>query len=228
MSMMNENNESSLPSLESRGANIQRKHKEVNRLARDSVAKARECGDLLIEAKALVPKKKFKAFVEAQCGLKMRTAQMYMQLARLLHEAGPKKTQQVAHLTLNGVLKALSGRPKPEPLDPIRPVPESTTSEQAAESPDVTGAIPEAHGAQSATYSATKTGPAAEDEAFPESSATEVTEGDIRDIYVTATYLLGRALLVLQVGQVQFDHERQALERVREMIQKEVAMLEQM
>lgn len=62
---MNENIKSSLPSLESLGADIRDKHREAHAMARGMVSKAREIGQDLIRAKEQVPHGDWKQFVDA-------------------------------------------------------------------------------------------------------------------------------------------------------------------
>jgi hypothetical protein len=82
-------------SLADLAARIKAEHKASSESLRDSVAHATACGKLLIEAKAQLGHGQWLPWLRTHCGMSARTAQIYMQLAKLDPNA-----QRVADLPL--------------------------------------------------------------------------------------------------------------------------------
>jgi hypothetical protein len=76
-------------------ARIKAEHEAISESVRDSVARAIVAGELLIEAKAQLDHGQWLPWLRTHCGMTARTAQTYMELARLDPNA-----QRVAHLPL--------------------------------------------------------------------------------------------------------------------------------
>jgi hypothetical protein len=70
-------------------------------------------GFLLIEAKELVEHGEWLTWLEANCHVRVRQAQVFMRLARNRHKLNGLKYAPSAHLTIHAA-EALVGRPKPE------------------------------------------------------------------------------------------------------------------
>src|SRR5262249_45125060 len=81
-------------------AEVQALHDAVNAAALTAVERAREAGTLLLEARATVPHGAWQSWVR-ELGISARTAQGYMQLARVPES----KTATVAHLGLRAALR---------------------------------------------------------------------------------------------------------------------------
>ena len=89
---------------------IDREHAAAVAAFRTSVAHAIRAGELLVEAKALVPHGHWLDWVDANFIASRRTAQHYMKLAK-----HPEDTQRVAHLGVGRALRALGVGDLPEP-----------------------------------------------------------------------------------------------------------------
>jgi Protein of unknown function (DUF3102) len=70
-------------------------------------------GALLIEAKELVAHGEWLPWLQANCRVSERSAQVYMRLARNRHKLDALKNESIADLTIPGAV-ALVGKPKPE------------------------------------------------------------------------------------------------------------------
>jgi hypothetical protein len=94
-------------------AEVRRLHDAVNAAARTAVERAREAGTLLLEAKESVPHGGWLAWLH-EVGISARTAQGYMQLARVPES----ECATVAHLGLRAALSEIS-TPRVHPLDEV-------------------------------------------------------------------------------------------------------------
>ena len=95
-------------------AAINAAHASVEQAKRDGVRHAIECGRLLQQAKATVAHGQSDAWVSKQCSFSMRTAQLYMRVAKHVGD-DPAKAQRVADLSLREIGRALSDRPVSRP-----------------------------------------------------------------------------------------------------------------
>jgi hypothetical protein len=93
-------------------AEVQALHNAVNAATRTAVERAREAGMMLLEAKALVPHGGWQSWIR-ELGISARTAQGYMQLARVPES----KCATVAHLGLRAALREIAAHD--HPLDEI-------------------------------------------------------------------------------------------------------------
>jgi len=75
-----------------------------------ALQKAFDAGEALLKLKPAIRHGEWVSYLENNCELKERTAQLYMQLAAN-REAVEAKAQRVADLTLRGALKLISGKP---------------------------------------------------------------------------------------------------------------------
>lgn len=71
-------------------------------------------GELLVRAKDGIPHGSWRAWVEGSCGFSLRTAQVYMHLARRRDEVEEAKAQSAAPLSIEGVLRVLGQQTTPE------------------------------------------------------------------------------------------------------------------
>jgi hypothetical protein len=90
---------------------IKAAQKEIYKAFRVTLLHAKKIGELLIEAKPLLPHGSWEAWVERTCDLNRRTAQIYMLIAKRwdLLEKEISKTKHAALLTINkalGVIRA--------------------------------------------------------------------------------------------------------------------------
>jgi len=92
------------------GGEIMAAHESTKAATRSSLEHAKEAGLKLIEAKSKVPRGKWLAWLK-NIGLSDRTAQLYVQVARL----SPEETATVADLSLKAALKALGKQPAVSP-----------------------------------------------------------------------------------------------------------------
>jgi hypothetical protein len=88
-------------SLADLGAAIEAAHREVGHLVTATLEKARHAGELLAEAKRQVPHGGWLPWIEANCKIPARTAQLYVQIAAnwvavLAHPGYPELTLQEA------------------------------------------------------------------------------------------------------------------------------------
>jgi len=88
-------------------------HKEFLALAGRSLAKAKGIGDLLVEAKSMVARGDWSAWLEAWFPGSERSAQGYMRLSNRWEEI-ETKSAETADLTIDAAMKFLA-KPKPEP-----------------------------------------------------------------------------------------------------------------
>lgn len=120
--------------LDTLAARINAEHRACTLAVADALKHALNAGDLLLRAKAEQQHGTWGAWLEANFEGSVRTAQVYMRLARdrFLLEA---KTQGSAHLSIAGALQALVGPPKGQPPIPDRNVPfdHPTPPDQEAE-----------------------------------------------------------------------------------------------
>jgi len=80
--------------------------------ARTSLIHAKRAGELLQKARKEVAHGKWTTWVEANCGMSTRTAQVYMQLAKRWSELDAK-AQRMTDLTINAARELLA-KPKPK------------------------------------------------------------------------------------------------------------------
>jgi hypothetical protein len=90
------------PSLLNLASQIKAAHQQVG----VALSHALQAGELLLQAKTLVPHGAWLSWLELSCELSERTAQGYMRLAR--RQVEDPNPQRVADLTIRGALKALS------------------------------------------------------------------------------------------------------------------------
>jgi hypothetical protein len=88
-------------------------HKEFLALAGRSLAKAKGIGDLLVEAKSMVARGDWSAWLETYFPGSERSAQGYMRLSNRWDEI-ETKSAETADLTIDAAMKFLA-KPKPEP-----------------------------------------------------------------------------------------------------------------
>ncbi len=98
--------------------NINAAHADYQSQSISALARARECGELLIEAKAAVAKGRWLAWIKANIKCTPRTCQYYVAVAKHWAELGDQY-ETVSHLTLKSAIKMLrpekpSGRISPE------------------------------------------------------------------------------------------------------------------
>lgn len=98
-----ERREMATATLNGKAAEIRDAHKAAQQALRSSVAHAIHCGELLIEAKDLMPHGAWSDWIATNTQLADRTARGYMRLARL----NPEKRQRVADLSLRQALKEI-------------------------------------------------------------------------------------------------------------------------
>jgi hypothetical protein len=96
------------PCLTELAREIQSEHRSASDASVRAVAHARRAGELLIAAKEQLPHGKWLPWLKEHCQLKPRTAQSYMQLARLPEP----EAQRVADLSFREALKTVR-TPKP-------------------------------------------------------------------------------------------------------------------
>ena len=97
------------------GSEINDLHDRVVEAARTAVEHARECGELLNQAKAQIAHGGFQEWLQANCRVKPRQAQNYMRLAREW-PAIEAKCAPSAHLTIAGALQLIL---EPKPADNV-------------------------------------------------------------------------------------------------------------
>lgn len=111
---MNESNR--LPVL---AAGINMEHQECLTAMRQSLAHALAAGDMLVEAKSLVPHGEWLPWLADNCAIPKRTAQLYMRLAKH-REFIQTKSADVAHLTIQSAVELIDRKPTlAERLDDI-------------------------------------------------------------------------------------------------------------
>jgi len=111
---------------------IKGEHAGVLAAVFNTYKRARACGLLLLEAKAKIRSGHYTSFVELECGISDRTGQVYRQIAR--HpELDP---QQIAGLTLNGILKTYISKKKKPSVKQILTTLTPVTVEPTATEPE--------------------------------------------------------------------------------------------
>lgn len=93
--------------LEELAARIQEAHLAVSRASEAVVAFARRAGQLLLKARDRVPPGSWQAWLEANCDFSVRTAQVYMRVAREFNEGRVDAQTQHAARSLRRMLLAL-------------------------------------------------------------------------------------------------------------------------
>jgi hypothetical protein len=119
---------------------INAEHRACQAAARTSLEHAMNAGDLLIEAKAECPHGTWQDWFDANLkgSLSLRTAQVYMYLARRREEVGEAKAQSSALTSIAHALHLLSFRgPVLVPPEELRAAPEPLPLEYPAPSGDV-------------------------------------------------------------------------------------------
>jgi hypothetical protein len=94
-------------SLADLAARINAQHAEMVRTVQRGVDHAIAAGELLLEAKAKVPHGRWLPWLEANCTIPERTAQLYMRIARE-RAAIEAKSATVADLTIRGAVALIS------------------------------------------------------------------------------------------------------------------------
>jgi hypothetical protein len=100
-------------SLADLAARINAEHVAAEKAYQSGVEHALQCGDLLLEAKALLPHGQWLPWLESNCSVSSRSARLYMQLARN-RQGLEAKSATVANLTMQGALQLLEP-PRNEP-----------------------------------------------------------------------------------------------------------------
>lgn len=100
---------SSSASLAEIAARIRLAHQAVATSLKCGIEYAITAGELLIKAKKQIPHGQWLPWLDEHCGVTSRSAQGYMKLARNRDKL-EAKTKALAHLTIEGALKALTSR----------------------------------------------------------------------------------------------------------------------
>jgi hypothetical protein len=95
--------------LDTLAERIKAEHLACDAAMSDALGHALDAGDLLIEAKAQVGWGDWEEWVVANCGVSVRRAQEYVQLARGRDKLGEAKARGSALLSIEGALKTLRG-----------------------------------------------------------------------------------------------------------------------
>ena len=106
-------------------------HDRATEAARTAIDHARECGELLIQAKDQIGHGGFLPWLEADCRVKPRQAQKYMKLARE-GAAIDAKCASNAHLTIDRVLRLLDSGEKLTQQEPAEVAGGTTRSDENA------------------------------------------------------------------------------------------------
>ena len=85
---------------------IKAAHDDVVRLLHKTFTRAIEAGELLLEAKSLLDHGEWLPWVEANCEINIRTAQVYMRIAKHREELGAN-AENFSHLTVDAALQLL-------------------------------------------------------------------------------------------------------------------------
>ena len=88
---------------------IEIEHRAAGAAARTALEHAIRCGELLIQAKAAVGHSAWLPWLEANCTLRLPTAQAYMRLARELPKLPAAEEQRVADLTSPANTRSAAG-----------------------------------------------------------------------------------------------------------------------
>jgi DUF3102 family protein len=101
-------------SLTDLAARINAEHVAAEQAYQSGVEHALQCGDLLLEAKSLLPHGQWLPWLESNCSVSSRSARLYMQLAGN-RQALEAKSATVANLTMQGALQLLEPPPNEPP-----------------------------------------------------------------------------------------------------------------
>ena len=120
MSTITNSNLAPVPTLDDLAQKINEHHDEAKNAMKKGLEHAIAAGRLLLEAKEMVPHGKWLPWLEANCTVADRTAQLYMRVSRE-SKTIEAKYATVADLTLRDGLKALTVLPreKNEPWIPV-------------------------------------------------------------------------------------------------------------
>jgi hypothetical protein len=111
---------SEIERLNTLATRINVEHRRCEVAFRSGVEHALRAGELLIEAKDGVPHGSWDAWIADNFEGSLRTAQVYMRIARARKQFEDPKTQRVADLNLREAIKELS-TPRPKPLEEDAP-----------------------------------------------------------------------------------------------------------
>jgi hypothetical protein len=89
-------------------AQIEAEHQAAVGASRTALEHAVRCGELLIRAKSEIGHGDWIEWLEVNCSVRPRTAQVYMRLARELPKLSEENAQRVAHLTVRDAVVAVS------------------------------------------------------------------------------------------------------------------------
>jgi hypothetical protein len=107
--------ESSIADLDELAQRIKKEHRNVARALHRGFIHACTAGELLIQAKGRAGYGKWLPWLRDQCNISVRTASLYMKLAKNRNGIESQIGNAVADLTLRGAMKLLS---PPQPSDP--------------------------------------------------------------------------------------------------------------
>jgi hypothetical protein len=96
---------------------IRKAHKATEKHKHDAVVQAATAGNHLLVAKQQVQHGQWEQWVADNCKFALRTAQIYMKIAKRLRELPPAKTQRVALLPLREALVELAAPDDDEPRE---------------------------------------------------------------------------------------------------------------
>ncbi|WP_170967809.1 DUF3102 domain-containing protein [Rhizobium phaseoli] len=110
-------------------ANINVEHHECLAAMRQSLAHALAAGDMLAEAKSLIPHGQWLPWLADNCAIPKRTAQLYMRLAKH-REFIETKSADLAHFTIQAAVELIDRKPTlAERLDDIESAIEALEAE---------------------------------------------------------------------------------------------------
>jgi hypothetical protein len=107
---------SEIERLNTLATHVNEEHRRCEAALRSGVEHALKAGELLIEAKDGVPHGSWEAWIADNFEGSLRTAHVYMRIARAHKQFVDPKTQRVADLSLRKAIKELS-TPRPKPLE---------------------------------------------------------------------------------------------------------------
>ncbi|MHC4063598.1 MAG: DUF3102 domain-containing protein [Planctomycetota bacterium] len=87
---------------------INESHRQCEETAKSAVEHAMRAGELLIEAKGQCKSGTWTEWVRANCDFALRTAQLYMRVAREIPQLPEPEAQRVAHLPIRAVTQQLN------------------------------------------------------------------------------------------------------------------------
>lgn len=93
---------------------INQAHKDIEALLRSAFTRAIDAGELLIQAKNQFEHGRWSEWVNKKCNFSIRTAQVYMKIAREYPNLDDEKAQHVAHLPLREIVHAISEPKEPQ------------------------------------------------------------------------------------------------------------------